>query len=448
MTLSMLASHASAANPRKGLLGMKARRTGLTAIAAALTLAALVVVIGAAQAAPSTKLYDASVRVTGGQVVLAEEGHSAVSATLKLTLTNRGKQTLGSANFTPPDGVEPTVDVALTSRHPGWTARFEDGTVKFRSASSAVALKTNEEVSADFPVTVSGCATALWTTAAKQSNDFSGQPGNEVQAGALDLTPLGSFSIDTIETVTADGQHVPAILTDEPKPTTTTAYDLCGNVKATYSGATRTDTLLTGASFDPTTGLDWSDGNGIGKVSITPAVTETDNNLIVTDPTTGVTDTSNFFDTTDRLCTSSATDPEPCEWSSQGGRITVNADHPPEDASLGIGFNSDLSFDCNNDTTAVDDTLVNINPRYEETTVEAIAVTLTYAKQATPGPANDYDVCFRKDDVATWSVLEQCDSTSPAPGEANCFISRKKVTGGDLEVVLWVKTDDPWTGLG
>ena len=53
---------------------MNARRNGFasrgaiaTIGAAALVLAALVAVIGSAQAAPSTKLYGATVRVTGGQ---------------------------------------------------------------------------------------------------------------------------------------------------------------------------------------------------------------------------------------------------------------------------------------------------------------------------------------------------------------------------------------------
>src|SRR5688572_33402921 len=101
----MLDAAHTCGNLRKGLLGMRARRTGFTAVAAALTLAALVTVIGAAQAAPSTKNYDATVHVANGVV-------TATSATLTLTLTNdpTTKQTLGSANFTPPAGVtNPTV---------------------------------------------------------------------------------------------------------------------------------------------------------------------------------------------------------------------------------------------------------------------------------------------------------------------------------------------------
>src|SRR5687768_17177292 len=108
----MLSTYTNCGDRERGVLGMNARLNGIasrgaiaTVGAAALVLAALVAVIGSPQAAPSTKLYDASVRVTGGQVVVPEEEYSATSATLRLTLTNKGKQTLGSANFDPPSGV-------------------------------------------------------------------------------------------------------------------------------------------------------------------------------------------------------------------------------------------------------------------------------------------------------------------------------------------------------
>ena len=423
-------------NARRNSFALAAPTIG----AAALILATLVAVIGSAQAAPSQKKFAATVAVTGGQV-------TATSATLRLTLTNRTRsQTLGSANFTPPSGVTLGPVVGGANRA-GWTAQITGGVVAFRSTSNA--LPNGQSVSADVSVTIfqATCGHAAWTTQAKQSNDFSGS-GNDFQfdpAGS-DLVALGSFSIATIETVTDDGQPVPAILTGQPKPSTTTAYDICGEVKTTYGGATRSATLLTGAGYVPTAGLTWS--NGVGTVTITPAVTETDNRLHVSDPTSGVSAASNFFDTTDRLCTS--TDTAACEWSEQGGKLKVNSTPPPEDASLGIGFNSNLSFLCGDASSTVGGTpLVNINPRYEETDVEAIAVTLTYKKSATGnGPASSFDVCFRKDDVTEWTVLSQCASTSPPATAAPCFISRKRVTGGDLEVVLWIETDDPWTGLG
>lgn len=419
---------------------MRARWTGMLAAGAVLALAALGATLTIAEAAPAQKKYSATVRVTGGVV-------TPTSATLRLTLTNMTRnQTLASANFTAPAGVTDLVPVGVPSR-PGWTAAVNGAVVELRSTSGA--LPNGESVSADVSVTINPgtCGNAAWTTAAKQSNDFNGS-GNDFQldSQSSDLVALGSFSIADIETVTADEQHVPAILTGVGKPTSTTAYDICGEVKTTYGGATRSATLLTNATYSPSTGLSWS--NGVGTVSVTPAVTETDNRLHVTDAISGVTGASNFFDTTDRLCTS--TDTLPCEWPDPSGKLKVKSEPPPEDASLGIGFNSNLGFVCGDATSTVGGTpLVNINPRYELTNVQAIPVTLTYKKSATgSGSASSFDVCFRKDDVTAWSVLGQCSSTTPLPAAAPCFISRKRVSSGDLEVVLWVRTVDPWAGLG
>ncbi|HEU5491301.1 MAG TPA: hypothetical protein VFU84_10950, partial [Gaiellaceae bacterium] len=98
---------------------MKARRTGFTAVAAALTLAALVAVIGAAQAAPPGKIYTATVHVSAP----AQIDTGAGTATLTLTLKNESKNTLGSAQFKPRTGV--TVDPFTDGRpttDPDWTA--------------------------------------------------------------------------------------------------------------------------------------------------------------------------------------------------------------------------------------------------------------------------------------------------------------------------------------
>ena len=84
---------------------MKARRNGFASGvaapmigAAALIVVALVAVIGSAQAAPSTKNYG----VHGARK--RRSTHHTTATVLTLTLTNgtRSKQTLGSANFTPP----------------------------------------------------------------------------------------------------------------------------------------------------------------------------------------------------------------------------------------------------------------------------------------------------------------------------------------------------------
>jgi hypothetical protein len=412
---------------------MKVRRTGLTTVGVALSLAALVAVVGAAQAAPQQKKYAATVHVVGGDV-------SATHATLKLILTNKTRsQTLGSANFMAPAGV--TVDLAGVGAadRTGWTAsRLSASTVAFRSTSNALPL--NQSVSANVSVSISQatCGPANWLTSAKQSNDFSGS-GNDFQFDpqGSDLTPLGSFVIAPIQTV-QDGQTIPAILTEVGHVSTTTARDVCENTKANYSGAVRSATFLTQAGYSPAQGLNWS--NGTGTVTITPEWTETGNALTVSDTTTGVSATSDFFDTTDKLCTPSVT---LCEWEDEGKNIKANSSTPPAGANLGIGFNSLLPFDCAGGDEPIGGSIVNINPRGY---TAPYTVSLTYQKSATGnGPASSFDVCLSKEDgAAEWDApLSPCPSD---PQEA-CILERKRVSGGHLLVTLFLLPGDPWGGL-
>lgn len=409
---------------------MRIRRTGLVTTAAVLALAALVAVV-AAQGAPQQKKYSATVHVVGGAA-------TSTSATLKLILTNKTRsQTLGSANFVPPTGVT-LGSVVSAPDVTGWTAAIAGGVVELRSTSGA--LQNGQSVSADVSVTISqaACGSADWTTFAKQSNDFSGS-GNDFQFDpeGSDLTPLGSFVVAPIQT-TKDGQTIPAILTEVGHTSTTTALDLCENPKTNYSGAVRTQTLLTDATFSPNSGLSWS--NGIGTVVITPEWTETDNRLTVTDQATGVTGSSNFFDTTDKLCTPSETT---CEWEDEGKKILAQSSPPPSGANLGIGFNSLLPFDCGGTEDPVAGTVVNINPRGYTT---PYSVSLIYQKSATGnGPASSFDVCLSKNNGETWGApLPECGSTPVAP----CLLDRKKVSGGHLLIVLFLSPSDPWGGVG
>jgi hypothetical protein len=411
---------------------MKVRRTGFATVAAALLLAALVAVIGAAQAAPSGKSYTANVRLTAA-------GGSHFTLTLKNDL--KSKQSLGSANFTAPAGFTvPSSSQSVTQGGNTWTIA-SDGSrvVTFRPGTSGDTLLPNESVSASVNVTVpASCTSALWQVQAKQSNDFSGQPGNDflVNAATSDLIPLGSFAIAPIQTV-KDGQTIPAILTEVPHASSTTAKDTCGNTKTNYTGAVRTQTFLTQASFSPTSGLIWT--NGIGTLSITPEWTETGNELKVTDSTTGISDTSDPFDTTDKLCTPSETE---CVWEDEGKKILAETDPPAAGANIGIGFNSLLPFSCSGAIDPIGDSIVNINPRGYTT---PYTVSLTYQKSATGnGPASSFDVCLSKDNGATWDpALSECPSN---PEEA-CILERKRVTGGDLLVVLFLFPGDPWGGL-
>src|SRR6187401_1759373 len=99
-----------------------------TLVVAALLLAALVAVIGSAQAAPQKKVFNATVDVQDTSTLTSS------SARLRLTLTNDAlsNQTLGSANFVAPAGVTIDDGPLATSRF-GWTATKNGNRVEFRS---------------------------------------------------------------------------------------------------------------------------------------------------------------------------------------------------------------------------------------------------------------------------------------------------------------------------
>ncbi len=440
---------------------MKARRNGFTSIAAvpifgaaALIVLALVAVIGSAQAAPSTKGFTAEVRLTDA---------TTSPNTFTLTLKNISRNNVvGSANFTAPLNFTVAADtqaVSSSGNRP-WTVTSDGttGLVKFRANSSADALKPSEFVRAIVSgVTIpSGCSVAAWTVEAKQSNDFSGQPGNAIQPdlAASDLVPLGSFAVGPdIVTVKGD-QTIPAIETLKPPfAWTATAKDTCGNNKPNYSGASATliPTGLTNATYDPTSGLELAWVNGVGTVSFTPKVTETGNRLKVTDTVTGVnasskSGSSDFFDVTDTICVPGQVDP--CEWKGgQGNGIIAHSNSPTAGANLGIGFNSSLSspprasFTCNGGSNGLlGGAVVNINPRGFTAPFD---VDLTYKKSISGnGPASSFVFCDSHDGTI-WTTTPTC--TSPLT-DTPCIKTQKRVTGGDLLIVLTVTQADPWGG--
>jgi len=461
----MVDSAQTCGDRERGVLGMRARRTGFKSIAAApkiggaaLVVVALVALIGSAQAAPSTKIYDATVRVVSGPVAPAP-----ATATLRLTLTNstRSKQTLGSANFTAGTGI--TLGSVTNVSRPGqWTAVPDGNVVKFRST---VALKPSEFVSADVAVTTSGGCTAAWTTAVKQSNDFSGT-GNDFALGAFsNRRPLGSFAIADIGTLVDDPAttdvveelFVPQITLSPPNdatPVDVSAYDICGAAYIGYGSTFGTGATLAakapppppqrleGATISP---IDWTNpGAGAGSATIEPVVVETGDHVVVTDEFTGISRDSNEFDVVEKICT---TFDAVCHWENGNGKIKVDAAGPPGTASLGIGFNADLSFDCDGETTPpVGGTLVNINPR-DYAPGSTVTITLTYDKSIAGGNASTYSLCLSKDNGESWGdALGACPSSTPVFADANCILDQRK-TQGDLTVVLFLDAHDPYGGI-
>jgi len=438
--------------------GSKSYRRLLQSGGALLLLGVFAAIIGSAQAAPSTKNYTANVHVTNGAV-------SGNTFTLTLTNDLKSNQTLGSANFTPPAGF--TLGSASTT-HPGFSATVVGNVVQFRSTS---ALAKGDTVSAD--VTVTGpalpttCGSATWSVAAKQSNDFSGS-GNDFALKPSDLTPLGSFAIDHIGTV--PDALFPTVLTQgnpgfAPFDFKTTALDTCGATKSTYTGANLDYSFLTNATFfsvsanhtfdatDPAAYGSTAWANGVADVRVSPVLTETPNSLTVSDGTTHIASTSNEFDAVDLACTKNT--PQ-CIWTNSNKQITATTASPTTDnTSIGIGFNDLLApfFTCGGRTKAIGGSIINLDPHFLPAGATTYQVTLTYTKAASGnGPASGFVVCLVHEmptSSAAWSVppAGDCPAT-PTAADAPCVVSKKRISGGALQIILFLKQGDPWPAVG
>jgi hypothetical protein len=434
--------------------------------------AALVVIVASAQAAPALKKnFEASVRVND----------ASLPNVFRLTLKNdsASQQTLGSAQFTLPAGF--TINGSPTSLTAGFNVTAVGTTiVQFGAVSSGTALRAGgiaealvTVVKSTLSVQNDPSSTAAWTAKAKQSNDFSGSgndftplPVSSDKTFTSDLVPLGSFAIATIATV--DDALYPTVLTHEAFPFVTSAYDTCGALKTTYSGAGLTYSFLTDATFavgikalnpDDYGTKAWS--GGIADVDVTPIFTETPNTLTVTDGPTAIAATSNSFDVVDLACTKNT---NPCVWPCADGKITAWGAPPTTDGtSLGIGYNSHIAptFTCGSSTSVVGGQVFNINPRNYGSDDTTFQVTLTYTKQASgSGPASSFPVCLLKHmPTASTDWTDPANAynngapigacpTNPTAADAPCVISKKRTSSGALQVILFLKQGDPWGGTG
>src|SRR5262249_50795833 len=145
---------------------------------AALAVVAIVVAgtTATAQASPN-KPYLANVHQSGGTF-----------GSMVLTLTNdaHASQSLGSANFTPPAGL--TVTGVTSQSQAAWGVSLDNaGLVEFRAPGSSSGLGAGGQISAVVTVAKVPAActatpgSATWQVEAKQSNNFSGTPGNDLQ---------------------------------------------------------------------------------------------------------------------------------------------------------------------------------------------------------------------------------------------------------------------------
>jgi hypothetical protein len=410
-------------------------RFGSVALALGVVAIVVGIVTATAQATPS-KPYLANVHQTTGTF-----------GTITLTLTNdpHASQTLGAANFTPPAGLRVT-SVASKSLASWGVSVDSAGLVEFRASSSSTALGAGHQVSAVVTVAKTTACTATpgsatWQVEAKQSNSFSGTPGNDLQlSSASDLTPLGSFVPAPIETVIS-GIHVPQIVTSAAAPVSIKALDTCGNVDKDYSGATLA--LGTGLALPDFSALGWS--NGIGSATVTPTDVEAGDQFSVNDPTTGISANSvstngrPTFDVVETIC---ALPGQTCVWQDKHNPgVSATSTVPnvvPNGQALGLGYKA---F-ANGDLCALKPPLgdsIQIDPyQYPG----AFWIYLTYAKSIVPsGPAASFIGCKFDDNAQTWNSLGVCAKVAVAP----CFAS-SNLPGGKLQIAFYLDPSDPRSG--
>ena len=161
------------------------------------------------------------------------------SFTIVITNTSAGTEPLGSVNVAAPSlGVNSIGAVTNVTEPAGktWTATVfgsPSDTIKLRAADLASALAPGEQITASGSARFCTAGSSTWTTAAKESIDFSGtedltnsglEPPLTVNAGA---GPISTFSLSTSPTTVAAG---------DASNLTITAKDTCGNTADSYVG--------------------------------------------------------------------------------------------------------------------------------------------------------------------------------------------------------------------
>jgi hypothetical protein len=218
------------------------RRTKAALVALVVGIAGIALLVNAAVApAGGNKNYTATVSPTSAPF--------GVPTKLTVTLANCGPvdpapcspstQYLGSANVTFPaafTGLSVVTPTPVTSAGNPWTASFAGNALQLRNSGSntTYALAPGSSVQVQVWATVSACGGPFaLSSIAKQSNDFSGQPGNNFSlAGpAPSVSVAPGTTVDHFDWTQQPGANQTAGIGFGAQ---VTAKDACGNVVTSY----------------------------------------------------------------------------------------------------------------------------------------------------------------------------------------------------------------------
>lgn len=412
-------------------------------------------VAGAAVAAPSTKFYGTGVQ---GYAIRGEV------APVTLTVFNRvsSSQTLGSVNFTVPtaNGLSvtnpavnqlPLLTVPTSNPAKQWTVRQVQAgganVLEFRANSSKNALAPNESVSATISVGASCDATAgTFTSAAKQSNDFSGLRNGFAPQGLAETVAVKRLARELAFTAQPTSELVNETITP---PVTVTAYTTCpDDVAIDAVGSLELDIL--NDSFEGAGALAGTNPRPIYNGSATfsdLSVNESgstytlgatfDDALTVAEEDVTA-PRSAPFDIYNTLCLAGSE--ESC--THQTGSTKVEVPAPPPLGSMALSLSGDAKpFDCGLPSLVTSiGALATVVP--DGYTTDTIDVRLTYVKAALTVALSQTTTCISKDGGASYDPVPDCRRPATVP----CIASRGGTAGGDGVVVLRIDPEDPIGG--
>jgi len=428
---------------------------GIGALAAgALTVATLIA--PAAQAGATTSTCGSSAGKCYQLTVSPAATPAGASASFSFTITNEATtQQLGSAQITAPAGF------VITSA-PG-SASFTPSSARFLNLAIAPSGQATLHVSVTAPC---GAGSYQWGIQAKQSNDFSGPPGNDFQldpSSANNLTGAvtGSCSLKFVSTAepaaTVAGKVITSGLNSSGGPIQVAVLDGSHQL-ATASTAAVTVAIGTNAgagTLSGTTTVSASSGiASFADLSIDKA--GTGYTLVASSP--GITpDTSSFFTIWGSLsgcsgsCSGSASSKTTVE--------TVTTSGSGQTLGIGLGGGSFLCGSYGETTDPVTFDLLDSSgaPLGSAAFSGALEIPKSSVQSSGHPGASSWQICYASttsftaqpntsgtvtfgNDTYFTGLLPNCSSTQPAP----CVQARNKDNAGDV-VITFLATGDPKT---